>query len=230
MKGTQLNAKLLATALLAFMSSPAWGTGDTYTRVAEIARVGAAGVVPNCTGQLFESLSEYGNVHGGGDFLSLICATSPKTAAWVLISGTDCYDDSDSQDSKCSKTRPVPQFNIRSDWYEDKRPPYGMQYQMVKYALGRGCQAISQHYSSTNKDSSEGQENRWVCERLDIFDGAQDSSGHHIDDSKPLRIIIAETSSSRPLVSSGSQNSTTTEFPQEFLIPTALYVYSPLRD
>jgi hypothetical protein len=225
-----MNVKILVIVVLGFASNSAWAAGDTYARIAENAKIGAAGVVPGCPGMLFESLREWGNGHVGGDLLSLICATSPKTAPWVLISGTDCYDDSDAQDSKCSKTRPVPEFNMRSDWHDDKRPPYHMQYQMVKYALGRGCQALTQHFTSTNKDFPEGHENRWLCERLDTFDGTQDVDGHPIDDSKPLRTIVAETSSNQPLVSSSTQSEPPTEFPQEFLIPSALYVYSPLRD
>jgi hypothetical protein len=225
-----MDVKLLMIAVLGFVSNPAWATGDTYTRVAETAKVGAAGVVPGCSGMLFESLHEWDNVHGSGDLLSLICATSPKTAPWVLISGADCYDDSDSNEAKCSKARPFPPFNMRSDWREDKRPPYRMQYEMVKYALGRGCQAITQRFTSTNKDFAEGHENRWLCERLDIFDGTQDADGHRIDDPKPLRTVIAETEATRPLVSSSNESEHPTEFPQEFLIPAALYVYSPLRE
>ena len=79
-------------ALFGVATHSAWATGDTYTRIAETAKVGAAGVVPACQGRLFESLSESGNVHGGEDSLSLICATSQATAAWVLESATGCYD------------------------------------------------------------------------------------------------------------------------------------------
>ena len=61
-------------ALFGVATHSAWATGDTYTRIAETAKVGAAGVVPACQGRLFESLSESGNVHGGEEFaLSNLC-------------------------------------------------------------------------------------------------------------------------------------------------------------
>ena len=99
---------------------------------------------------------------------------------------------------------------------------------MIKYAIGRRCQVVSQRYTTTNKSLPAGQDNRWICEQLDIFDGTNDANGR-IDDSKPLLTITAETSSNQPLISS-RQSELKLEFPQDFLIPGRLYTYSPLGD
>jgi hypothetical protein len=230
LKEVFVNPIITLFSTISLMCSPAWATGDTYIRTIDLAQIGAVGVIPGCSGRTYEILKEWGNVHGGGDWLSIVCANSVDTATWVLISGTECYDNSDAEDStKCSKARSAPDFVVRSNWYEDKSPPYRMQYQLIKYAIGRECQIVSQRYTSTNTTVPNGSESRWICKKLDIFDGTNNSKGRIVD-SQPLLSIKVETVSARPLVSDSQPDAAKLNFPEEFIIPGRMYIYSPLTD
>jgi hypothetical protein len=51
--------------VLTSQSNLAYSMGDTYTRIAETAKVITRGVIPDCSGQLLESFFEEGNMSIG---------------------------------------------------------------------------------------------------------------------------------------------------------------------
>lgn len=216
---------IMVVASILFPTNIARAGGDILTRIADTAKVGARGVIPDCAGRLIERYAEEANVRGFSFSLDLICSASPSAAKWVLISGTSCYDETDVQ-RKCSRPelKAIPAFNATPNYYEDVSPPFLMKYQLVKYAIGRECHVITQNYSSIYSQSDHAE--AWLCEKLDIFDGIHAATRKDGLLKKTLFVTV-ETAAVRPLAEEGrgrqSGSGFEFSFPDTFLVSPRLY-------
>jgi hypothetical protein len=193
-----------------------------YNRTAETAQVGSSGVVPGCPGRLFESFADVVDQKGWSYGLQLVCATSPTSAAWVLIANSKCFDAAGA-DCSSAKARALPAFNARADFASDSHPPYAMQYALLKYGLGRNCQATTQMFSAATLAPSptKSRSEAWICGQLDFFDGTRDANGA-IDDPGKFRAIAVSTASSQRLTAAAPEY----RFPEIFLALPYWYSYS----
>jgi hypothetical protein len=210
-------AALALVAIAGFLAGGdlALASDDIFVRVADAAKVGANNVVPGCPGRLFETFAASTEASGWTYGLRLVCATSPTTAAWVLIANSKCFDASA---ALCSSPKAVaiPPFNSRPNFRDDAHAPYLMQYQLLKYGLGRNCEIVKQGFTSATLAPTVAnlRQEAWQCGQLDFFDGARDANGA-IDDPRNFRAIPVATSASEPLAARKPE----VEFPETFLTP-----------
>ena len=93
-----------------------------------------------------------------------------------------------------------------------------MQYALLKYGLGRNCQATTQAFSAETlaPSATRSRSDAWVCGQLDFFDGTRDANGA-IDDPAKFRAIAVSTVSSQRLTTAPPE----IRFPENFLtLPT----------
>jgi hypothetical protein len=176
-KKSNLFRRLAFITIACFYFGPALAGANLETRIADSARVGAKGVVPDCSGKLLESYLEEGNASGYMFNFTLVCSWTPITAAWVVISDVDCYQ----QESKeCNKALVPPDQENK-----DTQPPYRVKYILTQYGLGRNCRAVSKGWHG------------WSCKQLDFFDGTLKAGG----DTSKFRTVTVETVADQPLKS-----------------------------
>lgn len=199
-----------------------WAGSETETRIANSAKVGAAGAVPACAGHLNETYFEEGNTSSFENALRLICTPDMKTATWVLVSSTGC---SDYRNGSCFKgnAKSIPSFVVGKgpDDYIDSKPPYRVQYRLIKYGLGYDCQVISQQFTTTNDivKTTPNHDDRWMCARVDIFDGTKDGD---ITDPKLFHTVIVETNGDQQFENVDADD----PFPDNFILSSEMYNYS----
>ncbi len=190
-------------------------------RVADSAKVGLNNVVPACQGRLFEAYSESTDETGWAYSLRLTCASSPTSAEWSLIANSKCHDD---MGKACSSptAKLIPPFSTASNSSLENRQTFIINYQLLKYGLGRDCQIAKQPFTSATLGPNvlASIQTTWLCAQLDFFDGTSNAGGL-IADPKDYRAISVSTSSSQPLsVGNADEN-----FPKEFLALPFLYSF-----
>lgn len=218
---------LFATvSMIADPSITALAGGAQVSRIATNARIGIRSVVDGCPGKIFEEFSENGNVHGGGSSLTLICATSGSTAAWVLLSGAGCYDQSENVPSYCGarEAAAVPRFETTD--YENRQPPFVARYNLVRYGLGRDCAVVTQSVTMYPRPGRPSLSKTWLCKKLDFFNGS--AGAVHAWD---LKSIPVETGAPYERVMIGSPKGSSVagfelQYPQTFIAPEGWYNYT----
>jgi hypothetical protein len=95
-------------------------------------------------------------------------------------------------------------------------------YQLLKYGLGRDCQILKQPFTSATLGPgvSTATQTIWLCGQLDFFDGTSNGEGL-VPDPNDFRAISVSTSSSRPLAAGNAEEN----FPKGFLALPFLYSF-----
>jgi hypothetical protein len=192
-------------------SSGAGATGATYARAVEKTSIDA--IAPCRGGKIVEQLFWGGGVRGEWHRYVLACLTGARAASWILISGTTvgikiggrCSDEEQAS-GQCvprSSAEELPEFNANPAFGEETKQPFVMEYNLIKYGLGRNCRVIRQRYTRSSETLTRQPDTQpfesWLCNDLDLFDGTHSADGAILDGPKQFRSIRLKTVLSKPL-------------------------------
>jgi hypothetical protein len=116
----------------------------------------------------------------------------------------------------------IPPFSAPSILGGQTRQTFVIDYQLLKYGLGRDCQTVKQPFTSATLGPgvSTTTQTVWLCGQLDFFDGTSNGGGL-VPDPEDFRAISVSTSSSRPLAAGNAEEN----FPKGFLALPFLYSF-----
>ena len=193
------------------------GGGEIYFREADYTSLA------KCAGPVLEKFHVGGDVHGSYASLVMACIAKTGRADWVLISSTNCYDIDDTETCRKPDALSVPPMAVNDTFWdaEQQRVPFRMEYQLVKWGLGKNCETVRQPVSATFDDVVVA----WLCETLEVGDGTIDERTYATltPDRFALRFVRSE---GRAALAPSRGEDGSEQLPGAFVVDPALYTYN----